>query len=215
MNMASASDEPDDALEFRRWEYAMVARSDFLWAIAAMPLVRAADALWERASAALATHERVFRRGPDGILADPTTPLTTKELQAIEDTGVERVSLMLLGLAIENVAKTILIGRNQTLVSEAGRFLLKTHDLRYLVSHCSLHVNDEELQQLAILEDYVTWRGRYPVPMAADGKGGPTSNDRAWVPALLGDPRTSWTHGREVLRRLLGVRDAKLLGPDT
>ena len=197
--------------DFLAWEYTVAARSDFLWSVASLPLVRAADSLWKRSEAA-----RVLW---DGIVAgDKESPLlaqasfSVEEVEILNDYALDRVALMLLGLEIENVAKTLIVRAQTETVVEDAQFRLKTHDLCWLLSEAGIPISDEEANRLTIVRDYVEWLGRYPVPLSAQGKSGPRSVDGAWVTQRLGDARDTWTAVRAVLERAIAKRDADMFG---
>ena len=197
--------------DFLAWEYTLAARSDFLWSLASLPLVRAADSLWKRSEAA--------RTLWDGIVTgDKESPLLAQasfsgeETEILNDYALDRVALMLLGLATENAAKTLIVrAQNETIVDDA-KLHLKTHDLCWLLNEAGVQISAEEANQLVIIRDYVEWLGRYPVPLSAQGKSGPRSVEGAWVMQRLGDARQTWTAVRAVLERTIAKRDAIMFG---
>lgn len=191
-----------DDEDLLRWEYVLVARSDLLWASSVQPLILGADLIWDRAAAAIETEHEIYQFDEDGMLANAGVPLTGQQVSQLLDGGLHRIALMLLGLAIENVSKAILVRRQPSLVSDGGQFTLKTHLLADLVAKCGLEISVAETKQLQVLTDYVIWSGRYPVPLSAVGKGSPVSAQGAWVPARMGDPRETWKVGRAVFDRL-------------
>lgn len=98
---------------------------------------------------------------------DPEEPrgFTPEELSDFLDELVEPVALMVLGLAIENLLKSILIRRG-LLVSENGKLKIpgKPHNLPELAVKCGLALDAEEKTALDVLSHYSTWAGRYSVP---------------------------------------------------
>ena len=204
MDDATGSSGLDD--EFLRWEYTLAARSDVLWTAAGLPLVRAADDLWKRAEAARVLWAELFAdfEIPDH---ESSRRLSAAELQILDDQGLARVALMLLGLAIENVSKTLIIRADPSTVGDDARLQLKTHDLVHLLARAQIAVSDDETRQLGVVRDYLEWLGRYPVPLAAVGKRRPRSLDGAWVARRLGDVRVTWESARAVLQRAIDKRD--------
>jgi len=75
-----------------------------------------------------------------------------------------QVAMMLDGLAIEALAKAVQIAQDPTLVS-AGRWTLKSHDLESLVAEAGLVVDANQRSLLIRLTGFVTWAGRYPIPL--------------------------------------------------
>jgi hypothetical protein len=93
-------------------------------------------------------------------------------------TWVEAVYKYLAGMAIENLLKAVMIGKDKSLVGECE--LLKSitnhtvwtnqknDKLRFLRESKSLQDNerltDDEKEFLSLVERYVVWVGRYPIP---------------------------------------------------
>ena len=76
------------------------------------------------------------------------------------DLELYETALFLLGLAIENLAKGILIGRNPE------RFQPKdlTHTVGEYVRECAINISERQEALLKELEAVILWRGRYPTP---------------------------------------------------
>ena len=202
----------DDREVERRYldfEYTQIAQSHLLWAASGLPLVRAADSLWSRARAANDLWRQVVDREKASPLLYSGT-YTAEECEVLNDYGLSRVALMLLGLAVENVAKTLLVRSNPDAVVDEAQFQLKSHDLCALLRRADIDVSSEESHHLTIIRDYLEWFGRYPVPLSASGKSGPKSLDGAWNEERLGDLTVTWTIARAVLTRALSKRDGQL-----
>jgi hypothetical protein len=78
------------------------------------------------------------------------------------------VCFMVLGFALENLAKGIIVCRDPTLVSRAK---LKSwhgggHNLVVLFDRAGIQVSTEERQTLERISRVAEWKGRYPVPMS-------------------------------------------------
>jgi hypothetical protein len=207
--MSSPEKGPEE--EFLEWEYTLAAQSDILWSAACIPLVRAADTLWQRAVRARSLWAEFYPRPGEGVNSC-ARPLAPDELSALDDGELDRVALMLLGLSIENAAKTLIVREKPTVVSDA-RLHLKSHDLVALLERGGIELTESEKRHLTIVKDYVTWLGRYPVPLAADGDHGPASAPGAWVAHRMGDPAETWSAARAVLERALARRDKDMFRP--
>jgi hypothetical protein len=96
-------------------------------------------------------------------------PLTPEEEALLPDVEMDRIAFMLLGIAIEALAKGILVGRNPACVQNGeldGQ--LKSHDLENLVKRCGISVDGEDRFALDILTEHVVWMGRYHIPTNAE-----------------------------------------------
>lgn len=81
--------------------------------------------------------------------------------------GLTSVALMLSGLAIEVMAKALLVQQNPAVVSEfRGN---KGHDLVALVGRTKIPITRGERAELRHLSGFVTFAGRYPVPTGPEG----------------------------------------------
>lgn len=141
-------------------------QSTGVWGYSALRLRRAAELL-------LAQAEEADRRLAD-LLRSPEPEESPNEFvlerMAIKEEGLRLdtqlygVGHFLAALAIENLTKAILIGRDND--EGTGRFpaRLATHDLLELVDRCNLEVSAEEAGVLARLTVESLWRGRYPLP---------------------------------------------------
>jgi len=76
-------------------------------------------------------------------------------------------ALMLAGFAIENMLKALLVTQRPAFDS-SGNFSFKTHDLLKLADDVGLNLSMDERILLERLEQFLTWAGRYPVPLCAD-----------------------------------------------
>ena len=201
----------DDVL---KWEYSTIARSEVGWAASSLVLIRAADSLWERAVAANDLWRRSFKTNAGGTPANDSAPLSADELRVFEDHGIERVALMLLGFAIENVSKGLIVQADPSVVNdEDAQLRLKTHDLVNLAERAGIDLDASEQGHLQVVRDYLVWLGRYPVPLSAVGKGSPHSGSGAWMWDRRPAPDVVWTSSRAVLERLLNKRDVMFRVP--
>ena len=93
--------------------------------------------------------------------------LVGEELSDALDEQTIWVYFMLMGLAIENLLKGILMAQHPEYLHQKTRLsnLVKTHDLLRLCNACGLATTPSESDLLSMLTEYVVWRGKYPVPL--------------------------------------------------
>lgn len=79
-------------------------------------------------------------------------------------------AFMLMGLAIEVAFKGVLIRNDPNIIEEGilGK-KLNTHCLVDLAKYCELNFNDEQIAMLKLLEEFIVWSGRYPLPKKTGG----------------------------------------------
>lgn len=102
-----------------------------------------------------------------------------------ENTNLDSVYLMLMGYALEDLAKCIIaykaytpkitdvtpfeekLGEFWFTTKKGKRCKLGTHNLDdlYLADDISLKVSDTEVGHLKVISIYTYWKGRYPVPL--------------------------------------------------
>jgi hypothetical protein len=79
----------------------------------------------------------------------------------------EPVALMLAGLAIEVLAKALLVQQNPAVVSDFRGS--KGHDIVALVARTKVPIARGERAELRHLSGFVTFAGRYPIPTGPEG----------------------------------------------
>lgn len=140
-------------------------RFPLLWMVTAYRLKRAADHLYAISEVArnkdLERTMAELSAGKDGI-ASPEPLSNEDEINLHTDMDQISTYFMLTGLAIENIAKGILVVRNPSLVDDEGEFKLSTHNLAYCVEQCGLDLSVRDKEVLDALKEYVVWAGRYP-----------------------------------------------------
>lgn len=77
---------------------------------------------------------------------------------------------MLAGMTIENMLKGLIVQRTprsarQDLFPKKGKRPLETHNLRLLINRAAVPVGSLDVDLLKRLTTFVTWAGRYPVPL--------------------------------------------------
>ena len=149
-----------------RWEFELISRQPLAWIQRAVALRRSSDVLFERYVRAVHVHQELFPVDESSGLPTPVNrPMTDEELVAFGERGLGPVACMLLGLAIENLAKALLVHRQPELVSGEGiGESVGNHGIRSLLSTLKLDVDAHTEQALGYLSDLVLWAGKYPVP---------------------------------------------------
>jgi hypothetical protein len=150
---------PEDWLQVTRH----TAAEPISWHRKAFGLREAAGLLWDAGN-----EGRVPSAGPKReVLAhwkaeDFESPKTGGSI------GVQEACFMLLGFALENLTKGILVCRDPRLVtkSELRRWHGDGHDLTRLFDRCEIPLTEEERALLERTTRLVVWQGRYPVPMS-------------------------------------------------
>lgn len=96
----------------------------------------------------------------------------------IKDFELFRVKLMLRGMAIESLLKTLAISRKITLINSEGKLNKEyrkiSHDLIGLAKQLEIKLSDNDQKMLNILTDSIE-TGRYPIPMKE------LVNNRFWI----------------------------------
>jgi len=87
--------------------------------------------------------------------------------QTRERFGLMLVAMMLAGLAIEVLAKALLVRENPRLIVY-GKWKGSTHNLVSLVARTNLPIKPEEREVLSQLSGFVKFAGRYPIPTRSE-----------------------------------------------
>ncbi len=164
------SDLPAEERELLNWGFNLNGRVPLNWGIVAQSLARGAEILHERGLAARQLRAKLWGRDSSGLpVVKRPRPLTPEEQGLLPDVEMHRVAFMLLSMAIENLTKGILIGRNPGWVRDGELSNVPTnHDLETLVQQCGVSVNGEDAVALRVLTEHGVWLGRYPIPKSAD-----------------------------------------------
>lgn len=89
-------------------------------------------------------------------------------IHRVEELACMRTYMMLMGFAFENIAKGIIITRNQAMVGDTKLQKWPTnrsgHGLVNLIKTVLSEISSEEEDLLLRLEEYAVWAGRYPIP---------------------------------------------------
>ncbi len=117
----------------------------YLWLLKAAELLKSANLLWQQYLDDLAA----FQKG-----------------ERIEEPFIGGTALMLYGLAVENLLKAGLAHQGKA-ATASGAFGLKSHVLLSLGEQLGLSLSTIEAELLERLEAFVSWAGRYPMPLVA------------------------------------------------
>lgn len=191
------------------WGFNLQGRVPLNWALAAQPLARAAAFVHARSQESRRLHATLYGRDASGRPTARPGPLTESERDLMPDAPIWKVALMLIGMAIEDMAKGIIVGRNPAKIAEGKMTGVPTsHDLVDLVRSCRVPLTDEEIVALRVLTEFVRWAGRYPIPMAADDVVRLTTSERfrlqdgAYIDYLF-------SFGQDLVERLEPLVDAE------
>ena len=120
------------------WE----ANEELLWIYSASSLWRGANVLLEKEKQ---------RKHASGIL----------------EPHLLRVSLMLVGFAMENLIKGV-IAKEEGILKERQEIKEPHHDLLKLFKKIRFSLSPDEEKVVLVVKEYVMWAGRYPIPKKAD-----------------------------------------------
>jgi hypothetical protein len=144
----------------RNRSVALSAADPYQWLVIAERLKRSADLVWgEHAS----DTQRLFGKIGTGT--------RWSEEEASIPWPISPVYMLLAGLALENLAKGILVGENPQLVEEGGLSSRVTtgHLSPGLLGRAGVGLNQHERDLVERLAVFVVWGGRYPVPKYFSG----------------------------------------------
>ena len=164
-------------------QFDSTAKSPLGWQLSARQLKRAADIV--RAVSDNAAEEqvkRILQEVADGTLRDGSRAMSEQEVALMLDSSLIGVYLMLIGLAIENLAKGVLVARDPDCINVKGEFKHKGHNLLALIESCKICISPGERDMLRNLTEHTMWRGRYMIPLKASGlHPRRRASDERWV----------------------------------
>ena len=77
------------------------------------------------------------------------------------------IYLLLVGFAIENCSKALSVIHNPNITENGKLKRLKRHNLLGLLAEIDFDLSPDEEELVEIVEQFVLWAGRYPVPTDA------------------------------------------------
>lgn len=130
-----------------------LAQTPEAWRRTSISFKRSADIIWEK-------WFNVFKR------LDGDRPLKVTSQECGDIYLLLPIFLLLVGFAIENALKGLLIAEDPSIVESKVKWKIKSggHDLRELYKQTNLSITAEEQELLDALTQAVIWAGRYPVP---------------------------------------------------
>jgi hypothetical protein len=152
------------------------------WQQSARQLKRGADLLYSASKAASRREvKRISRAFKNGDLGYITKPRTGRELIRMVDTELTSVYCMLIGLALENLTKGILIARHPNYLNAKGEFKFNRHDLKSYFEECRIRLGPSDKDALLTLYEHVVWAGRYPTPLKPSKHRPRKASDGTWL----------------------------------
>jgi len=140
--------------------FEILGQSPHVWLSSATQLKRAADLVREELKKILSVYPRGRARYEDLVLFNSY--------------------MLVAGLALENLTKGILIGRNPSIVSSVNldlKSLVNTkggHDLSKLAQQAATDLSPIEIDLVERLAVFVVWAGKYPIHIRANETNHPT-----------------------------------------
>ncbi|WP_147275187.1 hypothetical protein [Thioalbus denitrificans] len=124
----------------------------FYWWLQARRLKRGADLIWE-----------IYEKEVQRFLNDPDGFHEEERLAGTTSVDIEmcNVYYFLLGLAVEVLAKGILVGRDPKCLSKNKKY---NHNIKGYISECGISFDEKKKELLDALSTIVQWKGRYPAP---------------------------------------------------
>jgi hypothetical protein len=153
------------------------------WKPQSFTLKHAADRLYELY---LDANNRYIERiseelDKNGRLIEGSRTLEGQQLLDHWDQQLISVYFLLMGYAIENLLKAILMVQHPEYFRSDQKMVdIRSHNLVDLCRRCNLELHQEEENLLNKLTAYVEWRGKYPVPLVSDKMWGEMGPDGNW-----------------------------------
>lgn len=127
-----------------------------LWWITALELHKAAEKVWEE-------YENVHKN----FTEDPESFLERERSEGINiGLGLSRPYFLLMAMAIENLVKGILIGRDSDWV---GKQKGLSHDILKYIEECGFDLEKDQCRLVSQMKPIIEWHGRYPIPKELEG----------------------------------------------
>ena len=118
-----------------------------------------------------------------------------------EPPRLSSVAYMLAGFAIEVLLKGLLVQKTRPLNAN-GRFVLHSHHLVELAKEANISLIESEPRLLEKLEEFLTWAGRYPVPLTSESMRPRTTPSGGFAPRTYHNLGEDWPAVRSLIERL-------------
>lgn len=123
------------------------------WLSFAEELMESAEILWEK---------------NDGSIRSEVTHDKSKILESRDISSISRPYFLLVGFAIENLLKGLIVCDDPTTISSGKIKRIKTHKITNLIKEISgIELTEEELNICKTIEEAIPYWGRYPIPLEA------------------------------------------------
>ena len=125
-----------------------------------------------------------------------------KALESGDDSPcLSSVTYMLAGFAIEVLLKGLLVQKASPLNAN-GRFVINSHHLVELVKEADFSLIEGEPRLLEKLEEFLTWAGRYPIPLTSERMRPRTTPSGGFAPRRYHNLGEDWPAVRSLFERL-------------
>ena len=156
------------------------------WKYTAQELMHAANRLFDiYHDGTLRMISRFVQEIQSGTVQDQDASgrlLVGDELEDHWDSQLIGVYFFLMGCSLENLLKGILMSLHPEYFQASGELIrIQSHDLVKLCRRCNIDLSQEEKELLTKLTTYVTWAGRYPVPLKAAEMFPKKRADGTWI----------------------------------
>ncbi len=163
-------------------QFELGARLPISWTSVSLGLKHAADRLYDlQHDATLRRIKRAIEEHGKVRDADRSRKLEGEELEDFLDSQMISVYYLLMGYAIENLLKAILMIQHPEYFKPDAKLAdIGSHILVGLCKQCGISVQHEEVELLNKLTTYVVWQGRYPIPLQPDRMWPTRRDDGTW-----------------------------------
>ncbi len=170
------------------------ARYPISWKSVSLTLKHAADRLYDL------YHDATIRFLEELVKSERVEGsriLEGQELEDYRDGQLISVYFLLMGYAIENLLKAILMIQHPEYFKPDQKLVdIQSHDLAGLCSRCKIDVQQDETNLLKKLTTYILWQGKYPIPLELEKMWPKRQPDGTW------ETRGEAFHGRKTQQEL-------------
>ncbi|MBI1882070.1 MAG: hypothetical protein HYR94_28175 [Chloroflexi bacterium] len=140
------------------------------WKSVSLDLKHAADRLYDLYhDATLRIIEQSLEEIKEGEKTEDSRALEGKELEDFLDSQLISKYFLLMGYAIENLLKGILMIQHPEYFKPNAKITdIRSHNLVNLCKRCKISLRQEEADLLNKLTRHIEWQGKYPIPLESD-----------------------------------------------
>lgn len=163
-------------------QFELGARLPISWKSVSLGLKHTADRLYDlQHDATLRVIKRAIEEHRKGRDVEESRELEGKELEDFLDSHMISTYYLLMGYAIENLLKAILMIQHPEYFKPGAKLTdIRSHKLVSLCNRCDISVQKEEVEILNKLTTYVEWQGKYPIPLEPDKMWPIKRDDGTW-----------------------------------